>query len=142
MSIVGTTERTQDFGIVGNIGKAYEYGQRIYGDVFFGNEEIYNAKGEYGAREYGSFFYGTEGGIWGIYQRHHKKGKVSYRKLKFYIPKNPRTAPQSAWRDIFKAGMTAWANLTNEQKAVYNERAKARHLHGVNLFLREYLYSN
>jgi len=38
--------------------------------------------------------------------------------------------------------MVAWANLTSEQKAVYNGRDEKIHLHGVNLFLREYLNSN
>lgn len=141
MTKVGSTERTNDLGLVGGLGKAYQYGEKIYGDVFYGDEEIYPVKSEYGARIYGDFFYGETGNIWGIYQRRHAKGKKIYARLKFYIPSNPQTPTQQIGRNKFKNGMTAWGNFTNEQKNVYNERAKKKHLHGVNLFLREYLKS-
>ena len=141
MSLVGSTERTNDFGLIKKLGKAYEYGQRIYGDTYFGNEEKYQSPSEYGAKDYGAFFYGETKQLWGIYQRRHNNGRTIYAKLKFYTPTNPRTAPQTAQRNKFVAGMTAWGNLTDEQKKVYNERAKKKQLHGVNLFLREYLNS-
>ena len=142
MTKVEATDRGNNFGLTGNIGKAYEYGERIYGDVFYGNEETYPSASEYGLKEYGAFQYGEEKSKWGIYQRRHNKGKVVYAKLKFYIPKNNQKPGQQSWRGVFINGMTAWRNLTSEQKAVYNKRAKEKHLHGVNLFLREYLKSN
>jgi len=142
MTKVGATERTCDFGLVGNIGTAYQYGERIFGQTHYGNEEIYNPASEYGVRNYGDFFFGETKNLWGIYQRRHKGNKLIFARLKFYTPTNPKTIPQQANRTKFADGMIVWGNLTNEQKAVYNERAKAKSLHGVNLFLREYLNSN
>lgn len=141
MTKVQSTNRTNDFGLIGRLGQAYQYGERIYGANRYGNEEVYNPQSEYGAKDYGNFEYGDTGNIWGLYQRRHNKSKVIYSRLKFYTPKNPQTAPQQNNRTKFTNGMTAWGNLTANQKNVYNERAKAKHLHGVNLFLREYLKS-
>ena len=78
----------------------------------------------------------------GIYQnRMTKKGKVPI-KMKFYTPTNPQTAPQQANRQKFTDAMTAWGNLTNEQKEVYNVRAKKRQMFGWGLFIREYYSAN
>ena len=142
MTKVSSTERVNDFGLIKKLGTAYEYGQKIYGANYYGNEEVYNIPSEYGAKIYGDFLYGQTNEIWGIYQRRHKQGKVVYIRLRFYTPANPQTVPQQSHRATFAAGMTAWGVLTQEQKDVYNERAKSLHLHGVNLFMREYLNSN
>ena len=142
MTKVGATQRGNNLGIYGRVGKGYKFGQRVYAKQRYGVEEHYNEGSEYGVREYGDFLYGEVGNMWGIYQRRHNKGKVIYSKLKFYRPNNPKTVPQQNWRAVFTGGMLAWKNLTNEQKAEYNERAKKISLHGVNLFMREYLKSN
>ncbi len=142
MTLVGATERVNDFGLVGSLGQGWEYGAKIYGKGHYGDEEIYNPASEYGTRTYGNFRYGDMDNIWGIYQRRHRRGKVIHARLKFYIPSNPQSATQQNNRTKFTAGMTAWTGLTQNQKNVYNERAKKKHLHGVNLFLREYLKSN
>jgi len=142
MTKVQATARGNNTGIFGRIGQGYEYGERVYARIQYADEEVYDPGSEFGARIYGDFFYGITGKLWGIYQRRTTVDKVSYTRMKFYTPKNPRTAPQVTNRNKFTVGMTAWSNLTNEQKAVYNERAKAKSLHGVNLFLREYLNSN
>lgn len=138
---IEATEHLAGFQLVGRLGKAYEYGEAIFGESYYGEEETTKFKNEYGAGEYGDIFYGQTNNIWGLYQRRHSNGKQTISRLKFYTPTNPKTASQQSWRSNFTAGMTAWGNLTNEQKAVYNERAKAKHLHGVNLYLREYLKS-
>lgn len=142
MTLVGATKRAKDFGLVGSLGQAYQYGAKIYGKGHYGDEEIYNPASENGTKINGDYYFGDMDNIWGVYHRRHRRGKVIYSRLKFYIPSNPQTAPQQNNRAKFTAGMTSWAGLTSEQKAVYNERAKKRHLHGVNLFLREYLNSN
>lgn len=142
MTKVGSLERAFDFGIWGRIGRGYEYGEKINGNTSYGNQENYNAGAEYGARVYGDFFYGKTGKVWGIYQRRHNKGKKIYTRLKFYIPTNPRTVPQQSNRSKFASGMSEWASLTQNEKNVYNERAKRKQVHGVNLFLTEYLKSN
>lgn len=141
MPKVEATERVNDFGLVGSLGRAYHYGEKILGHHNYGEEEYQIDKNEYGVRVYGVVKYGTDDVRIGVYHRTHKKGKVSYRRMKFYIPKNPRTAPQQTTRSNFTTAMSAWASLTNEQKAVYNERAKGRPLYGSNLFVREYLNS-
>lgn len=142
MTKVSSTERANDFGLVGRLGRGYRYGRKIYGTKRYGNEEQYDPKSEYGAKNYGDFEYGETDNRWGIYQRRHSNGKVIYTRMKFYVPSNPRTIPQQSWRTVFASGMTAWGNLTENQKAIYNERAKGTTRHGVNLFLREYLKSN
>lgn len=142
MAKVDSFERVYDFGIWGKLGRAFFFGQRIYGGYNYGEEEYQIDRNEYGVRLYGGILYGTDDVRAGIYQRRHSKGKKIYARLIFYTPTNPKTAPQQAWRTVFTNGMQAWANLTREQKDVYNERAKTYQLHGVNLFLKEYLNSN
>jgi hypothetical protein len=142
MTKVEGKDKVKSFGIYGKLGQAYEYGNKIYGANYYGNEETSDEQSEYGLKNYGNFEYGSDSKMWGIYQRRHGKGKTVYTKLKFYIPKNPRTVSQQNNRTKFINGMTAWANLTENQKASYNERAKSFHIHGVNLFLKEYLKSN
>lgn len=79
----------------------------------------------------------------GIYQSRAKPGGIGSQTIRerFYIPANPQSVAQQNWRDEFKAGMVAWANLTPEQKQAYNEKADPLGLHGVNLFLKEWLSS-
>lgn len=78
----------------------------------------------------------------GIYQmRMTKKGKIPI-KMKFYVPTNPRSVLQQANRQKFADAMTAWKNLTFEQRKVYNDRAKKRQMFGWGLFIREYYQAN
>jgi len=78
----------------------------------------------------------------GIYRAINLSGKTRYFREGYYITKNPRTAPQQANRQKYADGVLAWQNLTNEQKAVYNLRARFKGFSGYNLFLKEYLLSN
>jgi len=142
MTKVEATKRVNDFGLVGRLGQGYQYGEKIYGRGHYGDEEIYNPASENGRKINGDYYFGDMDNIWGFYQRRHKKGKVICARLKFYTPKNPNSAGQQTQRNKFKDGMIAWDNLTQNQKNVYNERAKKIKIHGVNLFLREYLNSN
>ena len=141
MTKVDYTERFMDFSVTKRFGKEWEYGQRIYGKTRYGEQENeWNAK-EYGYKVYGKIMYGQDDKRWGIYQKRHEQGKTFYIRENFYTPLNPQSVPQQAWRDIFTDGMTAWSNLTDAQKLVYHNRAQRYHLHGVNLYLREYLNS-
>lgn len=76
----------------------------------------------------------------GIYQRRTTKlrGRRSI-KMVFYSPTNPRTPAQQANRQRMVQGVPAWLALTDEQKAVYNERAKKLPFSGYNLFMREFV---
>ena len=62
--------------------------------------------------------------------------------MKFYTPTNPQTIPQQANRTKFANAMTAWGALTDEEKGVYNTRAKKRNMFGWGLFIREYYQAN
>ena len=76
----------------------------------------------------------------GIYQlRKTADGKKSV-KMKFYVPFNPQTPEQQAWRQKFANGVSAWQAFSFEQKKVYNIRAVGMHFSGYNLFLREYMH--
>jgi len=52
------------------------------------------------------------------------------------------TPGQQNIRSQFTAGYTAWSNLTEEQKAVYEEKAVSEFLTGYNVFMKEYIKEN
>ncbi len=52
------------------------------------------------------------------------------------------TPGQQNIRGQFTAGYTAWSNLTEEQKAVYNDKAVSEFLTGYNVFMKEYIKEN
>ena len=135
-------ERFLDFEARGKFGKAWQYGEAIYGKANYGNVEAEWDKNEYGIPQYGNVVYGTDDKRWGIYQIRHRKGKRIVVREAFYIPSNPQTVPQQAWRTVFTNGMIAWKALTDEQQKTYNEKANKLGLFGFNLFMREYLNSN
>lgn len=81
-------------------------------------------------------------GMYGIYQVRTRFGRRTQVKEKFYTPTNPQTPAQQANRQKFANGVTAWNNLTDQQKAVYNEKAKRENFYGYNIFMREYLLSH
>jgi len=81
-------------------------------------------------------------GLYGIYRVRHRWGKTIQEKLPFYVPTNPQTEAQQAWRQVYADSVTAWQALTPEQKAVYNENAKGKKMSGYNFFQKEYLLSH
>ena len=142
MAIKTPKERFLDLGVAGKFGQGYEYGEAIFAKAHYANEEIEWDRNEYGIPLLGWRVYGTDDKRWGIWQLRHRLGKRIFVKQKFYIPSNPRSVPQQAWRATFAAGMIAWGNLTTEQKKVYNGRANKLGIFGFNLFMKEYLNSN
>lgn len=123
-------ERFNDLGSRGLFGKRYKYGDRLYGDNFYGvKEALVNNKKDTPIERFG------------IYQaRINPKRKMTAR-LNYYTPYNPRTVPQQDNRNLFAEAMSEWALLTQEQKSVYNVRAKKLRLFGHNLFVKEYINS-
>jgi len=141
MPTVQSKERFFDFGVIKKFGKGWEYGQKIYGQGFYGETEIEMLLHGYGVQLFGYDLYGINNLRWGIYQRRHDSGKVIYVRENFYIPKQTWSqAKQDNW-DKFANGMAAWKLLTSEEKEAYNREANKLHLHGVNLFLRRWLNS-
>jgi len=96
----------------------------------------------YGTRGYGAHEYGAGADYFGIYQIRSEGGKQVIVKLPLYVPTNPQTEIQQANRQKITNGVIAWQSLTDEQKEVYNEKAKYKRYSGYNLYLREYLLSN
>ena len=74
--------------------------------------------------------------------------KVIYRvrqgnqqKYKYFIPTNPQTTPQQAWRATFAAGRAAASALTPEEREPYKERAREiGNIHWHNVFISDYLW--
>jgi len=100
-----------------------------------------NQPSEYGTRIYGIDEYGGGADIAGIYQVRTRWGHRTQVKMKFYVPFNPQSEAQTAWRAIFTAGVSAWQALTESAKNVYRARAEYLPLTGFNLYLREHLLS-
>jgi hypothetical protein len=97
---------------------------------------------EYGCHCYGGFYYGLVNDLYGIYRV--TKGALHQIiiKSRFSIPHNPKTPAQDAQRLKYAESVTEWQNLTDEQKLVYNNRARGKKLSGYNLFQKEYLLSH
>jgi hypothetical protein len=77
----------------------------------------------------------------GIYKSWRRYGKLTEWYTALYVPYNPQTVPQQSNRSKFALAVSAWEDLTFEQKKVYNERAKNMLMYGRNLFIREYMLS-
>jgi len=142
MAIVGPLERLYDLGVQGNFGRPWELGQKVFGYSYYGEEEI-------------KLDNKTDPPLsrWGVYQRRHSFWKIVDGKRKFFGPikyiresfmQNDQhyTPAREANETKFRNGMSAWALLTSEQKTEYNIRGNKIKLHGVNLFLRNWLKSH
>jgi hypothetical protein len=123
-------------------GQFNQYGTSQYGWSHYGDEDIWFIKTEFGTASYGVDRYGDAFILSGIYRTDSVKGYLTYYREPYYIPKNPRTAAQQAWRSVFAGAVSAWHELTPEEKAAYNENAKGKRMSGYNLFIREYLLSH
>lgn len=75
----------------------------------------------------------------GIYQR--KKTLFGYKtsKMKFYRPPLGRTPAQDLLRLKFSAACSGWNDLTNEEKAFYNEKGKKLKLYGRSVYISEFM---
>lgn len=108
-----------------------EFGCFQPGHVYFGAEPIVVSMGKYGDVE-----------LSGIYQRRNAGGRSIYVRERYYIPKDNKTEVQLAQRQAVRNAVLSWQSLTNEQKLVYNERAKGKARSGYNIFVKEYLLSH
>lgn len=127
--------------VKGKIGRPTEYGRRRYGWVHFGQEQPIEGPTQYGYCRYGGSGYGEAWNRWGIYRVMSVKEHQVNVKERFYIPHNPQTEAQQANRNKFKDAISAWYALTDEEKEVYNERAKGKNMTGYNIFVKEYMLS-
>lgn len=102
--------------------------------------------GRFGLFHFGAYEYGAQNEIGldhhGVYQmRHCIEGKIPV-KMRFpkTIPETSTPAREAVWAK-YRAAILGWQSLTDEQKAVYNERVKGTRLNGCNLFVKEYMLS-
>ena len=97
--------------------------------------------------------FGDDNDFAGVYQGRPRRKtfvtlgeKIPGKRLNFFMkpawPVNPQTAPQQVQRGKFADGVTAWLNLTAEQKLLYNVRADKKQRQGFCLFVSEYLLSH
>lgn len=142
MVVVNLPKTALGFRVRKRVGQPLLYGMRNYGKALYGLQEPPFCKSQYGNRIYGNFFYNDQYPQWGIFQvAHGRWWRTTYRR-EFFTPKNPRYVPQQANRQKYADAVLAWQDLSAEQKAVYNERAKYKAYSGYNLCLKEYLLSH
>lgn len=107
---------------------------------------LHRDTGRFGLFHYGNYEYGAENEIGrdldGVYQmRNCQEGyipvKMRFQKTREETPTDARVAN---WNKFANA-VSAWQALTDEQKAVYNERAKGTNKTGNNIFISEYMLS-
>jgi hypothetical protein len=75
----------------------------------------------------------------GIYQKCRSNGEQKFKRLKFYRPTNPQTAPQQANRSKFALAVQAYQALTPEEKKAWRALKYPRFMSGYNRFLREFM---
>lgn len=112
------------------LGKALHYGRKIYGVPQYGDTEPMSLSKN-----------GEETSPFGIYSMRSIEGKQEIQKKDFYVPYNPRTAEQQAWRSDFADAVASWQSLTNEEKKEYNSKAQGKKMSGYNLYISNYLRS-
>jgi len=113
-----------------SIGGFCEFGCSMYGKTYYGKEPVVI-----------EFEDGKILEISGVYQKRKSKKGTFIVKERFYFPKNPRTESQQAVRQNIRNAVVFWQDLTSNEKAQYNERAKGKNFSGYNLFIREYILS-
>jgi len=107
---------------------------------------IYHDTGRFGLFNYGNYEFGAENEIGrdldGVYQmRDCVEGKIPV-KMRFQLTREetPTEARVANWTKFAEA-VAAWQALTDEQKKVYNDRAKGTSKTGNNIFISEYMLS-
>ena len=103
--------------------------------------------GRFGLMHFGVYEFGAENEIGkdahGVYQmRNCVEGRIPV-KMRFQITREqtPTPARVANWSK-FADGVSAWQGLTDEQKSVYNDKAKRLLMFGFNLYIREYMLSH
>lgn len=59
-----------------------------------------------------------------------------------FIPVQPGTNDQLDWWDVFRDGVNAWHDLSQQDKDKLDEKAKPLQMSGFNLHMRKYLKSH
>lgn len=113
-----------------------------FGNSHFSDDDIYFFYSEFGNSAFGIDFFGNVVILSGIYRTDNVTGETLFYREPYYITRNPRTESQQANRQKFADAMTAWHDLTDEQREVYTKYAHKIKMWGRNLFIKEYLLSH
>ena len=109
-------------------------------------KRLFHDTGRFGLFDYGNFEFGAENEIGrdfdGVYQMRHCQEGYTPIKMRFQLTREETATPARVanWTK-FKNAITAWQALTDEQKKVYNDRAKGKPKTGNNIFISEYMLS-
>ncbi len=142
MSEIREMEKGLSFDIRKRLGRHRKYGVAMLGFSVFGETEEFLHITDYGVSSFGGSTFGEHIIFTGIYKMVTTGPKQTPTRLDYYSPKNPRSVPQQTNRAKMTSAVTAWQNLTAEQKALYNEKSKGKKMSGYNFFLKEHLLSN
>jgi len=110
-------------------------------------KKIGSDTGRFGLMHFGVYEFGAENEIGkdvtGVYQMRKCVEGPRPVKMRFQITREetPTPARVANWNK-FRDAMSAWQDLTDEQKSVYNNRAKLLLMFGFNLYIREYMLSH
>lgn len=152
MAKTESQDRFFDQAAQGTFGKAWELGQKYLGLGMCGERETEFLLFGLGIRQCGFTELGQDNQRWGVYQKRYSHwikidgkrkyfGPVKWIREEIFSEKTKRSESQGTRRNLFKSGMTAWKALTSEEKLEYNKNSQKLKLHGVNLFLRNWLKS-
>jgi len=72
----------------------------------------------------------------------HKEYKTYKVVTKYYVPTNPQTALQQAWRQVLSDAVTNWQGFDVPTKQFYNSKITPKYMSGYNRYLRLYLNAN
>lgn len=133
-----------------------KFGNSQLGFTNYGDDDIYMERSSYGNSFFGTDVYADIIIFSGIYRTDNVTGKTKFYREPYYITKNPRYAPQQAWRLTFADAILAWqtsffgssvfgvslfGDLTSLFKSEYNRLGSQRHMSGYNFFIKQYLLS-
>lgn len=91
------------------------------------------------SRRYGGVYQKRVTGYNNLVRRTGAKRRSYYVRMRSYRPTIPYTESQVLHFGKFADAVLAWNNLTDSEKAVYNERARRKSRRGRNLFISEYM---
>lgn len=96
----------------------------------------------FGYSKFGDFLYGHGNKRHGIYQIRTRYGHRTKVLEQFYAPSNAAKGLQIPMRAKFKAAMLEWKVMSPAQKLPFIVRSKKMTMHGVNVYVKDYMLSH
>lgn len=118
-------------GVRGQMGRSAGFGFISFGKNWFGNQAFNLGVYRKAVKGYNQYTGPPTPG-----------NKTYYVLCRSYNPTNPQTEDQQANRQKIADAVSAWQDLTTEQKANYNQKGSRFNRRGYNVFIQEYLKSH